>query len=483
LYAFTVAILVIITISFIGSPVLSRIQGRARLVFGSYDGEDIEFVRGNYMATQYDLIAERIRSSGQSGSLETQLYQAWRYAFNQTVLHTAILQEMDRSGAWVSDDRVADSLVEYGPYVVGGVFDQARYSATPQSERVSIRRLRREELLHDRYLMDLFATDKMSEAETQFLLSMASPERRFSFVTYQFSELPDSMIVDYGLANRERFQRRKLSRITITASEREAEQVRQRALAGEASFDELARSFSKGFYADKGGDMGWQYYYDLEVFFDNIEAVDEVFVLEDGEISEVLESAGSWVFFRADSAVVQADLEDQEVLDRIRDYILTNEVGVAEEYFLEEAARLAASAREVGFDGAVLDAGVSPVYRTEWVPINYGSIFYSKRLRVVGDDQNVIGAATRDEDIFRTAFSLGIDEVSDPLLIGDRVVVMTVTGERETPAEDVQAAGDSLESLDLRVLENDLPDYLVHDDLLVDNFQDTFFTTILGNPQ
>jgi hypothetical protein len=432
------------------------------------------------MANQYDLIAESIRASGQTGSLETQLYQAWRYAFNQTVLHTAILQEMDRSGAWVSDDRVADSLVEYGPYVVGGVFDQSRYAATPQSERVSVRKLRREELLHDRYLMDLFATDKMSSAEKEFLLSMASPERRFSFVSYQFSDLPDSMIVDYGLANRERFQRRQLSRITVTASLREAEQVRERALAGEASFDELARSFSKGFYADKGGDMGWQYYYDLEVFFDNTESVDRIFALEEGEISELQESAGSWVFFRADSPVVEADLEEQEIRDRIRDYILTNEVGVAEEYFLGEADRLAASAREIGFDQAVVEAEALPIFESEWVPINYGSVFYGKRLRVLGDDQGIMSAAARDENLFQTIFSLGIGDISDPLLIGDRIVIMTVTDEREPPPEDLEEVSSSLESLDLRLLENDLSDYLIDEDLLIDEFQDAFFNTIVA---
>ena len=481
LYALTVVILVIITVSFIGAPVISRMGGVARLRFGSYDGRDIEFVRGNYLSSQYDMAAENIRASGQAGTLESQLYQAWRYAFNQTVFHAAVLLEMERSGAWVSEDGVNDSLVDYGPYVVGGAFDQQRYAATPQSERVSVRKLRREELLHDRYLSDLFATDKMGAAEREFLESMAATERRFALVAFSFDQLPDGTVVDFALANRERFQRMKLSRISVNSNEREADQIRQKAISGGSSFDELARSYSKDFYADKGGDMGWQNYHDVQVFFDAGAPVDHIFSLKEGEISNLLESGGTWVFFRADSQAIAPDLEDPETIRAVREYILSSEVGVAEEHFLKQAADLARNAREKGFNQAAGEAGLFPPLETEYAPLNYGSVFRSKPLRLRGsDDQGVLAGAAADEELFRSLYSLKEREVSDPLLVGSRVVVATLLDERPLSDEDRELVGTSLARLVLQQMQQDLPDIIVEDDKLVDDFQTAFFTKILG---
>ena len=42
----------------------------------------------------------------------------------------------------------------------------------------------------------------------------------------------------------------------------------------------------------------------------------------------------------------------------------------------------------------------------------------------------------------------------------------------------MKVVADSLDGLDLRILQNDLPDSLVRQDLLVDNFQETYFTKI-----
>ncbi len=477
-YALSIVILVLITVSFVFTPVVSRWRSVARLDFGSYDGKPISYVRGNYFASQYDTAAESIRRAGQEGNLESQLYQAWRYAFNQTVLHLAIMAQVERAGAWISDARVSDSLVEYGPYVVAGAFDQARYAATPQTERTSIRRLRREELLHDRFLGDLFASSKMSEAEKKFVADMAATERRYAFVTYKFADLPDSRVLSYGLEHEKRFRKIKLSRITVRSSKREAEQIRSR--IGTASFDELARSYSKDPYAEKGGDLGWQLYHQVEALFGREGPVDAIFALKEGEASEVLESGGSWVIFRADSQPVAPDFQDAETLKSVRDYILASEVGVAETWFLDEARKLVAAAGEKGFNRALADAKLFPPMETEFFPLNYGSALPARRVRVKGDDQSALAGASADEDFFRALAALPAGGVTEPLLVGDRVIVASLLEERPTPQQDREQIAAVVDSFALQALQQDLPEFLIEDGKLVDRFQETFFTKILG---
>jgi len=321
LYYGSIAILVVVVISFIGVPIVSRLGGSGvRMSFGSYNGREIRYIRGNYLADQHESMAERIQQSGQEGTLETQLWQAWRYAFEQTVFHFAILDRAKKSGVWISDDKVTDSLVESGPYTVNGVFSHEKYKATPQAERNANTKLRRDILTHARYLQDLFLTKAQSSKEREFIKSMARVERSFSFVSYSFEDFPVEKSLAFGLANRNKFRKAKLSRITITSSLSEAEKVREMALAGQSSFSELARSYSKGFYADKGGDMGWQYHYQLEVLFETEDPVDEIFNLKEGEVSDIFESGSSWVFFRCDSESVAPDFNEEGLLDTVKEY-------------------------------------------------------------------------------------------------------------------------------------------------------------------
>jgi hypothetical protein len=481
LYYGSIIILVVVTISFIGVPVVSRIgRNGARLVFGSYSGRDIAYIRGNYLADQYENIADRIRKSDQGGTLETQLWQAWRYAFEQTVLHFAILDVAQKSGVWVSDDRVTDSLVESGPYTVNRAFSHEKYDATPRAERNAISKLRRETLIHAKYLQDLFLAEMQSPKEREFIKNMARVERRFSFVSYSFEDFPIEKTLSYGLANRDKFRKIKVSRITITSNRNEAEKVREMAIAGESSFADLARSYSKGYYADKGGDMGWQYYYQLQVLFESEEPLQAIFSLREGDISEIFESGSSWVFFRCDSEPVSPDFKEEGLLDTVKDYVLSNEKGVIEAHFMAEAEAFRKRAQEIGFNKASIEKGLFPPNDTEYFPINYMETFQQRRLLVRGQkDSPIFASAANNEDFFLKLFSLKEGEVSEPILLSDNILVMVLLDERERSEEDLESLDPYIDFMTSSSLERDLQSRIIDEDKLVDNFQETFFRYIL----
>jgi parvulin-like peptidyl-prolyl isomerase len=479
LYAGTVVVLVLVAISFIGAPMISRMSGRSRVVFGSYNGEEIVYTRGGYFAEQRDLEANRLRNTDQESSLESQLWQAWRYAFNQTVLHIAVMHRTEESGMWVSEDAVEDSLLEYGPYMADGEFSTQRYRATPQAERNAIARLRRDTLTQQRYIQDIFLADTQSTAEREFLRAMVEWERKFAFVAFNYADFPDDRVLAYGIANKKKFSRIQLSRILITSSRSEAEKVRDMALTGQGTFEDLARSFSKGPFAEKGGEMGWQYYHYFQALFGDEDTVDRIFDLEQDEVSELIPSGGSWVFFRCDAEAAAPDLEDAETLAVIRSYVATSERGVIDAYFVEQAEEFRATAEEEGFSKASVAMKVFPPVETEYFPINYAGIFARKPVAAVSDDSGVMSSAAFDPDFLTKLFSLEVGEVSEPITVGDNVVVATLLDERKMPEEDVQGIVESMESLSFLSLNQELGTILIDEDKLEDNFQEAFYKYVV----
>ena len=116
-YIFSFIILIIIVVSFVGGPLLSGIGRRSTIVFGSWGGEEIEFVSGNYLSRQRDILYDQVLENRSNESYEWQAYSVWKGAFDRTVLHTAILVTADRSNLHISDIRVDATLLSSGPYM------------------------------------------------------------------------------------------------------------------------------------------------------------------------------------------------------------------------------------------------------------------------------------------------------------------------------------------------------------------------------
>ena len=102
LYAFSVVVLVIIVVTFILAPATRGTGGRSSFIFGYYKGKPIEYVPDNYFSRRKDAVADQLRQSGDQGDVAAKAYQVWRTAFDQTVLHTAILTEAEAGGLWIT---------------------------------------------------------------------------------------------------------------------------------------------------------------------------------------------------------------------------------------------------------------------------------------------------------------------------------------------------------------------------------------------
>jgi peptidyl-prolyl cis-trans isomerase D len=481
IYVFSVIVLVVVVVTFVASPVAGRISGAGSIVFGSYAGKDIAYQPGNYFAQQRDRLAERVRQSGQSENVESQIFQIWRQAFDQTVIHTAMLVQVQTARMQVSDDRIDKALLTYPPYTDNGVFSEEAYRKVSLEERVRTRKMYREQLMTDQYTQDLFTGIKTGDREKEFISTMAKKERSFDFVSFLFSAYPVEEVRKYALANPDTFRKVKVSRILVKSGENEAKEIHKKLQDKSTSFEELARAHSKDAYAEKGGDMGWRYAYDLQADFDKKEQVKDVLALKTGEVSDVLKAGFGWMIFRCDSEAVDPDLSDTAVLDVVRGYILRYERGKVEDYFMAAAGKVASRAAQAGFPAAAREAGLATAV-TSWFPINLQGVFVLSPLKATPDTATP-SSALYSEEFFQKAFALGTDKVSSPIVLDDRIVVLKVAGERDMPEANSQLMKTFADYVANQSLQTDLQNELMDPKLLKDNFLDAFSRNVYRRPQ
>lgn len=475
-YIGTVILLIVVVVAFVGTPAVGGLAGGSRISFGSYAGRDIDYQPGNYLARQYQGLAQRVQQQDQQIT-DALVRQIWRAAFDQTVFHEALMVEATEAGVGVSTEAVDRAIAQWPEFQVDGRFSAEEFNATSSQVRLALRNYLRESLVDEQVRTDLFERVEPADAESQFLIDMAGPERQFRFVQFSSADFPDTEVIEYGEANAERFRRVNLSVITITTSESDAEQIREQAVSRQTSFEDLARNQSTDSYAEDGGEMGWVYFHELEPDFEDTQVIEEIFSLEEGEISRVFETTFGWTVYRVNEAPIEPDFTDANVIAAVRDYLTVFERGLIEDHLRERADEFVAQARSESFADASASINQAPA-TTAYFPVNYGNTSYFGQVNA--SSNAALSAAAFREDFFEELFALSGDEVSEPIVVRDYVFVFQLADER-APEESTITFLESYVPLIIRnFAQQQVQDVLVDDELLVDNFNATYNRAILG---
>ncbi len=476
IYVGTVVVLVIVVFAFVlagpGGPMTGGIGGGGSLVFGSYMGKEITYYPGSYFAQQVERISNQYRntSANQNQAMITQA--VWYQAFYSTADHIAKLTQAEQAGVQVSEDAVDKALLNYPAYLdENGVFSESRYAATSATDKAETRKMVRESIESNIFETDLQTGVKTGSKEAEFIKEMAKRERSFTFVSWPFASFPVEEVRKYGEANKSRFIKIKLSRILVK-SESQAIEIRKKILDKTSTFEELAKTYSKDEYADKGGDMGWRYAYDVQADFEAKDTAEKVFALKAGELSDVLKVTFGSIIYRCDSEALDPDFTNATVLDDVKNYITKYEKGKVEDYFSERAGQLSRRAAETGFDRAARDMGLK-VVPTEFFPVNLSNVFSFAPVRANPDGETPTGASYSDE-FFLRAFSLGKDQVSPPVLLDNQILVLKLTAERQLPDTTVNLLDSYISYIAVQSIQTDLSQVLMAPDKLTDNFSATF---------
>jgi len=476
IYVFSVFILVVIIVTFIGAPAVSGSSSRGRLTFGTYGHEEISYQPGNYFARQYDAIAQSLRDAGQGANLELQLRLAWREAFNRTVLHTAILQAADTSGVRVSEQKV-DELIAVSPqFQENGRFSPSLYASQSSQERYNIRKFYREEQIFDVVVTDVLTGGKVSSAESDFIGTMAGPERSFQVVRFLFSDYPDSELISFARENAQIFTTLDLQVVTL-ATKSEAEQILSQARSGNP-VDDLARTYSRDIYADQGGSMGKVAAYEAERLLKNPDDLSILVGLQPGSTTDVLEIVGGWAFYHAVSAPVPLDLDREESIQQIRDYVEIYEQGRIQDFARARADTFAATARNGSLLATASEQGLD-IVETPYFPVNYGNIPVFGRVQADGIPDLADGAY--NETFLETAFSLETGGISDAIILRDSAIVISLLDERQVEEQTIGFIVQYYPYLKQQYQSEEIEPAFVDRDKLEDDFTASFARYILGN--
>ncbi len=478
LWIFSFSILVIIVISFVGAPLLGGLGGSSNeLVFGKYADTEITYSYGTYFARQLDIMQNEYESTG-SDNFQYETYQIWKGAFDRTVFHTAILHSADESGFNISERRIDIALTQYGPYMDNGKFSAVLYNATSNADKYANRSIYREELTQQQYLQDI--SEKLTpSSELKFIKSMSTTERNFMYVAYPVSDYPLDEVISYGNSNKSLFRNTDLSRISLKDDEKEAQTVFNQISENPAIFEELAQNYSTDFYADKGGDMGRISYFSLSGDISDTDDTDSIFALSEGEISSLIKTPYGYSIYRCNGISQDPDLSNENEISSIRDYMMTNEKGMIEDYFIAQAEIFRTNAVKNGFTETSSTLGQT-YYTTDFFPINYGNSYFLKQVKTI--DENIyFNTVATDERFLTSLFSLQDNEISEPAIVGNAILVAQMISEQQMSEEELSYLDSFYPYLLTQIQQIELSSTFLKSELFTNNFISVFSKKILAN--
>jgi hypothetical protein len=452
IYIISFVILVIVVVSFIFTGSAGRFgQGfRNQVSFGRYDNKDLEVLRASKVQMPLNFFTSRLDAS------ENELKQAkddatrkyyWKEAFDDSIFHYKVLDLILPVGYSVSKDAIATTIGQLPIYRnENGDFDENKYLQTSMLERSMINQLLEEEAVHKYFIDDTLFSQNTGNKENEFYRSMAARERKFNFVSFKYADYPTEKTTDYGKANLEKFKRIKLSRILLSKkTQAEAEQIQNTYIKNEKSFEDLAKTYSQDVYANQGGDMGQQYFYQITNYIDTVETVRKIFALKKNELSGIIKNGDNWEIYRCNEGAVDPDFKDSNTQKAIFNYMMKSDRGVIEDYAMNLAKDFKDKASKKSFADACREIKQYPAYETEFFPINYLNLFPGKDIKVKGNGPDISSASSKKE-FFQEAFSISKDVISKPISLDDQIIVLKLADEKTANDDDWKSASNNFKT-------------------------------------
>jgi hypothetical protein len=483
-YIGSVVILVLVVVTFVGGDFLSggrRYAGKSTdLTFGLYDNVPISWVPGNVLSQYYERSFNNFRAQGYDPNDRWVNYYVWKRAYEGAVVHTAILQIMKKSGYSVSEKAVDRAVVQLSQFQDNGRFSMVLYNRMSDSNRLALWRQTREEIEKSLFFSDFF-TLLIPESEVKFIANMSSPARTFDFVSFNVDDYPESSYVLYAQENSKLFDSIHLSMITVSSSEREAKKILSSIKDGTTTFEDAARAQSKDSYADRGGDMGIRFCYEIDSEISNAADREMIYSLGRGDLSDIISTNDGWAFFRVEDALTKADFDDLSVMERVRSYVNSSERGRMEDWAIDQAKEFIAETEKSGYINAARWRNLESNSFGP-IPVNYGGIdlFTAiESLTVEGLDEQDLQGLSKNENFWETAFSTPVNTPCQPLVQGSKVLVFVAIEEIEAEESSIESVASAYSSQFLQYIsDQSLQNYFMSNEKMTDHFDDIYFNVL-----
>ena len=434
LYWGTVVTLVLIVITFVIGPVFG--SGYAKSIsLGKAAGKTIYFDENfGYAWESYErnlAAAYGVDLQNAPDYMRSQLrVSAFQGAFFMTAYENFIESILDKSGIVATSQKAE-------PDPVAQKESLKAYKELSDKQRQTQIDGVKKEYLSMTFREDLALIPEIRDFETSFLNEKAFPQKRtLRYLQIDEESLPDSYFIEYASQSDKINLFTQLSfRKILVSTETEMEFLLDEIEKDPEGFSRLAEDST---IDTDGGKETTLYFYELLNQFgtENETEFLKLTALKTGELSEVIKTEYGYLLFQITKESVPADLENDEIVTEIRDYIAYNDSDAAAAFVTDLTSAAADAAAAEGLTQAAETLGLT-VLTTRPFAVNVNGLAEIGRIQNE-DGEDVLNSVYGDESFFKAVFTAETNKVAETVYTDAGNIIYEVS-----EIEEAATLGDS----------------------------------------
>ncbi len=451
----------------------SRNQGGDAPVFGKYNGKEIKYEQGSEFANFVSQFGQMYQMYGQQLD-QTTYYQIFNQAFTSTVMNYAFTEEVKKSGYKVPKSAITRQILPYFQDENGN-YSSKLYKQASDSIKQELHDSAESILVANRFTEDYFTTEdrlnltplygfKTSEAEKAFIADMNKEQRGFNVALFSKSDFPLDEKLKFANQNAAKFN--KYDMFVITVEEKSnAESIAKRIANNEITFEDAISEYSDKNYSNTEGKLTNSYQYQIENILENKEDLAVVTGLTENAVSAVVQTKLGYSIFKNAAAYTKPDFNTEEIQRAVTSYISAYESTLIEDYFTGIAKKFIAESKVSDFKSAAAKFGAKTSEIAPF-PLNYGNVDVLSKIDTSAEGMS---NAEKNESFLNAAFSLKLNEMSEPFVLNNNIAVLQYVTEGSSDDDDVNT------NLFLTYDRNSATDIVMKSDKLENNFLSVYF--------
>lgn len=444
LYWGTVVTLVLIVITFVIGPVFG--SGYAKSIsLGKAAGKTIYFDENfGYAWESYErnlAAAYGVDLQNAPDYMRSQLrVSAFQGAFFMTAYENFIESILDKSGIVATSQKaehlIARSILAQADPVAQKESLKAYKELSDKQRQTQIDGVKKE-YLSMTFREDLALIPEIRDFETSFLNEKAFPQKRaLRYLQIDEESLPDSYFIEYASQSDKINLFTQLSfRKILVSTETEMEFLLDEIEKDPEGFSRLAEDST---IDTDGGKETTLYFYELLNQFgtENETEFLKLTALKTGELSEVIKTEYGYLLFQITKESVPADLENDEIVTEIRDYIAYNDSDAADAFVTDLTSAAADAVAAEGLTQAAETLGLT-VLTTRPFAVNVNGLAEIGRIQNE-DGEDVLNSVYGDESFFKAVFTAETNKVAETVCTDAGNIIYEVS-----EIEEAATLGDS----------------------------------------
>ncbi len=456
---YTLGSLIILLICAFCFVVLPAVEGKTSYrqnpdapVFGKYDGREIKYEQGTDFANYVSQYGQMYQLYGQQLD-QSAYYSIFYQAFIATITKYAYTDAVKKSGYKVPQSAITRQIL---PYFMdeNGTYSSKLYKQASEASKIELNKNAEALLYVNRFTDDTFGSSsevldgdslfglKSSKAEAEFLEAYNDGLRGFTMASFSMSDYPLEEKLKFANANPAKFNKYDMSVITVEEKST-ADNIVKRLTNGEITFEDAISEYSQKNYSDSEGKLSNNFQYQIENMIENKDDLSSIISVSQGSVSPVVQTKTGYSIFKNNGSITAPDFDSEDMQRTVTNYISSYESTVIEDYYIAKANTLIKAIKDSDFSSAA-QANGAVVKEIEPFPLNYGNVDLLLKLDTSVDG---LSGAETNENFLKKAFALKMNEISEPIVLNNNVVVLQYNKDGEIP-EDTEVDIDTLSDYD-----------------------------------